>query len=60
MLSKFQIDPVYRSGAIAKTSFGPEKIQQQQLEGADLNVEASSCSVDPTRGYLHKKTAMNQ
>jgi len=60
MLSKFQIDLVYHSGAMAKTSFCPLKIQHQQLEGADLNVEASSCSVDPTRGYLHKKIAMNQ
>lgn len=60
MLSKFQIDLIYRSGAMAKTSFCPVKIQHQQLEGADLNVEASSYSVDPTRRYLHKKEAMNQ
>ena len=60
MLRKFQIDPVYRSRAMAKTSFCPVKIQHQQLEGAYLNVEANSCSVDPTKGYLHKKTTMNQ
>jgi len=60
ILSKFPIDPVYRSGEMEKTSFCPVKIQQQQLEGADLNVETSSCIVDPTRGYLHKKTAMSQ
>jgi len=39
MLSKFQIDPIYRSVAMAKTSFGPVKIQHQQLEGADLNLK---------------------
>jgi len=60
MLSKFQINPVYRSREMAKTSFCPMKIQHQQLEGADLNVEASSYRVDPTRGYLHKKTTKNQ
>jgi len=60
MFSKFQINPVYRSGAMVKKSFYPVKIQHQQLEGADLNVEASSCRVDPTRGYLHKKTTRTQ
>ena len=55
MIRKFQIDLVYHSGAMAKTSFGPVKIQQQQLEGADLNVEMNSCNLDPARGYLHKK-----
>jgi len=39
MLGKFQIDPIYRSGEMAKTSFDPVKIQQQQLEGVDLNVK---------------------
>jgi len=39
MLTKFQINLIYRSGAMAKTSFCPMKIQQQQLEGADLNVK---------------------
>lgn len=38
MLSNFQIDLVYRLGAMAKTSSGPVKIQQQELEGADLNI----------------------
>jgi len=33
VLSKFQIDPVNRLGEMAKTSSGPVKIQQQQLEG---------------------------
>jgi len=55
MLRKFQIDPVYRSGAMEKTSFCLVKIQHQQLDGADLNVETNSCSLDPTRGYLHNK-----
>ena len=57
MLSKFQIDPVYRLGAMAKTSSGPVKIQQQQLEGADLNVETNACSLDLVRGHLHKETS---
>ena len=39
MLNKFQIDLVYHLGAMVKTSFGPVKIQQQQLEGADMNVK---------------------
>jgi len=60
MLSKFQIDLVYCTGAMAKINFCPMKIQHQQLKGENLNMEASSYSVDPTRGYLHKKTAMNQ
>ena len=62
MLSKFQINPVYRLGAMAKTSSSPVKIQQQQLEGADLNVEMNSCSLDPARGHLHneKKTMNHQ
>ena len=55
MLKKFQIDPVYRLGAMEKTSFGPMKIQCQQHEGENLNVEASSYSVDPARGYPHKE-----
>jgi len=55
VLSKFQIDPVYRLGAMVKTSSGPMKIQQQQLEGVDLNVEMISYSLDPARGYLQKK-----
>jgi len=42
MLSNFQIDPIYRLGAMAKTSFGSVKMQQQQPEGADLSVEMNS------------------
>jgi len=42
MLSNFQIDLIYRLGAMAKTSFGPVKMQQQQPEGADLSVEMNS------------------
>jgi len=61
MLIKFQINPVYLSGAMEKTNFCLVKIQYQQLEGANLNVETNSCSLDPARGYLHnKKIAMNQ
>ena len=44
MLNNFQIDPVYRLGAMVKASSGLVKIQQHQLEGADLNVEMNSCS----------------
>jgi len=55
VLSKFQIDPVYRLGAMAKTSSSPVKIQQQQLEGADLNMEMNSCSLDPARECLQKQ-----
>jgi hypothetical protein len=55
MLTKFQINPIYRLGEMAKTSSGFVKMQQQQLEGADLNVETIACSLDPARGHLHKK-----
>ena len=55
VLSKFQIDPVYRLGEMAKISSGLVKIQQQQLEGADLNVETNACSLDLVRGHLHKE-----
>ena len=55
MLRKFQINLVYRLGAMVKTSSGPVKIQQQQLEGADLNVETNACSLDLVRGHLHKE-----
>ena len=55
MLSKFQINPVHRLEAMAKTSSSPVKIQQQQLEGADLNVEMNSCSMHPAKGHLHKE-----
>ena len=55
MLSKFQIDPVYRLGAMAKISSGLVKIQQQQLQGADLSVEMDSCSMHLARGHLHKE-----
>jgi len=55
MLNKFQIDPIYRSGEMAKTSLCPMKIQHQQLEGAELNVETNSCSLDLARGCLHNQ-----
>jgi len=40
---------------MAKTSLCPVKIQQQQLDGADLSVEMNSCSMHPARGHLHKE-----
>ena len=55
MLTEFQINPVYRLRAMAKTSSGFVTMQQQQLEGADLNVETMACSSDLARGHLHKK-----
>ena len=55
VLSKFQINPVYRLVAMAKTSSGPVKIQQQHLDGANLNVETNACSLDLVRGHLHKE-----
>ena len=55
MLSKFQINPLYRLGEMAKTSSGFVTMQQQQLEGADLNVETMACSSDPAKGHLHKE-----
>lgn len=55
MLTKFQINPVYCLGEMAKTSSGSVTLQQQQLEGADLNVETIACSSDPARGHLHKE-----
>ena len=55
MLSKFQIDPLCRLGEMAKTSSGFVTMQQQQLEGADLNVETMACSSDPARGHLHRE-----
>jgi len=57
MLKKFQIDLVYCLGAMAKTSSGPVKIPQQQLKGADLNVETNACSLDLVRGHLHKENS---
>lgn len=54
MLRKFQIDLVYRLGAKEKTSFYLIKIQRHQLEGASLNVETNSCSLDLAKGYLHQ------
>jgi len=60
MLSKFQIDPVYRSGAMVKTSFGPEKIQQQQLEGADLNVKpAATAWIQPEDTCIRKQPGIS-
>jgi len=44
-------------GAIEKTSRCPVKIQRQQHEGANVNVEADSYSLDPARGYLNKKNS---
>ena len=55
MLIKFQINPVYRLGAMAKTSSGSVTMQQQQLERADLNVETIAWSLDLVRGHLHKE-----
>ena len=55
MPSKFQINLVHRLEAMAKTSSRLVKIQQQQLEGADLNVETNACSLDLVRGHLHKE-----
>lgn len=55
MLTKVQINPVYRLRAMAKTSSGFVTMQQQQLEGANLNVETMACSSDPARGHLHKE-----
>jgi len=31
------------------------KIQHQQHEGANVNVEAGSCSIGPAGGYLHQE-----
>ena len=55
MLIKFQVNPIYRLGAMEKTSCCLVKIQHQQHKGANLNVEAGSCSVDPAKGYPHQK-----
>lgn len=55
MLSKFQINPIYHLGEMVKTSSGFVTMQQQQLEGADLNLETKACSLDPARGHLHKE-----
>jgi len=56
MLSRFQIDPIYRSRAMEKTSFSLEKIQQQQLEGADLNVKpAPTAWIRPEDTCTRKK-----
>ena len=55
MLRKFQINPLYRLGEMVKTSSGSVTLQQQQLEGADLNVETNACSLDLVRGHLHKE-----
>ena len=58
MLSKFQIDPLWRLGEMSKTSSGSVKMQQQQLERADLNVETIVWSLDPARGHLHMKNTI--
>lgn len=55
MLTKFQLNPSYRLRAMAKTSSDFVTIQQQQLEGADLNVKTIACSSDPARGNLHQE-----
>jgi len=55
ILTEFQINPVYRLGAMVKTSSGSVKMQQQQPERADLNVETNACSLDLVRGNLHKE-----
>ena len=61
MLTKFQIKPIYRLGEISKTSSGSGKMQQQQLDCAELNVEMNVWSLDPARGHLHeKKTVKDQ
>ena len=39
MLSKFHIDPIYRSGAMEEKRLCHVKIQRQQHEGANLNVK---------------------
>jgi len=57
MLTEFQINPLHRLGEMAKTSSGPVKIQWQQFEGADLNVEMNSCCMHLARGHLHKETS---
>ena len=53
--TKFQLNPVCRLGEVAKRSSGLVKMQQQQLECANLNVETYSCILDLGRGYLHKQ-----
>ena len=61
MLSKFHINLIYRSGAIAKTSFGPAKNSTSAAWGCRSEREASSYSMNLARGYLYKgKTTMNQ
>ena len=55
MLRKFQIDPIYRSGAMVKTSSGSMTMQQRQLESADLNMETIAWSLDLAREHLHKE-----
>ena len=55
MLNNFQIDLLSRLGEMAKTSSGSVKIQQQQLEAADLSMEMNSCNMHPARGHLHKE-----
>ena len=55
MLSKFQINLLYRFGEMAKASSGSVTLQQQQLERVDLNVETNACSLDLVRGHLHKE-----
>jgi len=55
ILSKFQINPLYRLGEMAKTSSGFVTMQQQQLERAALNVETNAWSLDLARGHLHKE-----
>ena len=55
MLTKFQINPIYRLGEMAKRSSGFVTMQQHQLQRAELNVETIACSSDPARGHLHKE-----
>jgi len=57
MLKNFQVNLIYRLGAMEKTSHFPTKIQHQQHEGANLNIETDSCSLDPARRYLKKKNS---
>lgn len=55
MFKKFEVNLIYRLGAMEKTSRCPAKIQHQQHEGVNLKDETDFCNLDPARGYLHKK-----
>ena len=57
MPTKFQLNPVCRLGEMEKRSSGPVKIQWQQFQDADLNVEMNACCMHLDRGNLHKKTS---